>query len=273
MEERAIGARVRDMRRRIRLNQARLGALIGLSRDQVNNIEIGRVALRFEPGWALCSEFDLNPLWLWSGEGDRLGFLDMSGAGDIPWEVLFSDIASRLGDDYAKDRAERLRRNADKTVRPAEALFGRWIREVSPVQLADFFRAMDRAARTFVFESRTKVNVQLTSRTDGERVAPMLQRQAPLWPELRERIRRLTRVRGNKAQLARDIGVTRQAINAMLSKTRSQPYVPSAEYALRLNEWVIAQQKSRGDRVVARSPHKPKKGKSANDKPNSGRKK
>ena len=56
---------------------------------------------------------------------------------------------------------------------------------------------------------------------------------ASLWPKLRGRLREAVKERGMKAALARDIGITRQAVNAMLNKS----YTPSAEFALRLDDW------------------------------------
>lgn len=74
--------------------------------------------------------------------------------------------------------------------------------------------------------------------------------------------------RGDKARLARDLGVPAQRVNDWLNAKN----IPNGPTVLRLLDW-LAEQKNRGDHVDARSPHKPKKGKSANDRPNSGRRK
>ena len=86
-------------------------------------------------------------------------------------------------------------------------------------------------------------------------------------------IRNLVRLRGAKAALARDIGISRQAINALLDKK----YVPSGEFALRLAMWVdwrmAKQKKSAGSVSEAQPARKTRTQKSKHEKPSSDRKK
>jgi transcriptional regulator with XRE-family HTH domain len=60
------------------------------------------------------------------------------------------------------------------------------------------------------------------------------------WAELADRVRRATAAPGAKAQLARDMGVSRQAVNKWLRKTDSG--APSADLIFRLLAWVTAEE-------------------------------
>lgn len=254
-EERAIGRRVRDARKRGGLSQAKLAILVSLTRDQLANIEVGRTALRFETAWNLCSELRLNPLWLASGEGDRHGFVDMPGATDVPPGDLFSSVMDDLSQEdpyrgwpgYEKYRDEQLhekRRGKTGTNRRLKE----WLDAMTPEQQDNFWSTIERAARDFVRYQQEDVKRGLTERAALSSLGSMRVGGESLWPALRERIRKLVRVRGRKSELARKIGVSRQAINAMLSASRKKPYVPSGEYTLRLMAWAAAaeaQQKKR----------------------------
>ena len=57
----------------------------------------------------------------------------------------------------------------------------------------------------------------------------------PLWNRLVEEVRPLLKVRGEKAQLARLLGVQRQAVNEYFVSRRR---MPDAERALLLQEWL-----------------------------------
>lgn len=62
--------RIKQIRKEKKLSQAKFGELLGVSRDVISNYEMGRV----EPtdlfiGY-LCNTFDINELWLRTGEGN-----------------------------------------------------------------------------------------------------------------------------------------------------------------------------------------------------------
>ena len=260
--ERAIGKRIRAARTKFRLSQSRLAPIIGLTRDQLNNVEIGRVALRCEPGWELCAELDLNPLWLAFGEGQPHGFVDISGSefffGDTLFSQLMHDIAREdpleTWPGYAEYRKTELNSDRGRTVQASiEALLQKWLNQIKPNQRADFLKIVERSARDFAHSGRHNVNQELIARSEAVRIGSMKLHKAALWPRLRERIRKAVRKRGMKAALARDIGLSRQAINAVL--TAKKGYRPSAEYTLRLREWVKA---AEAHKNLRRSPDRPK---------------
>lgn len=66
-------------------------------------------------------------------------------------------------------------------------------------------------------------------------------RETPLWNRLVTQIRPLLKRRGEKAQLARLLGVHRQAINEYFV---SQSRMPDAERTLLLTEWLEARRKN-----------------------------
>ncbi len=64
----------------------------------------------------------------------------------------------------------------------------------------------------------------------------------PLWNHLAAQIRPLLKLRGEKAQLARLLGVHRQAVNEYFA---SASRMPDAERTLLLQEWLLARRKNR----------------------------
>jgi transcriptional regulator with XRE-family HTH domain len=98
--EAEICKRVAARRRYRGLSQSKIAKKIGQTRDQLGNIEIARVPLRFWPGWNLCRELNLNPLWLLLGinlpeepfiEIDIAPYIPQISEGD-----LFSDVCKRV---------------------------------------------------------------------------------------------------------------------------------------------------------------------------------
>jgi transcriptional regulator with XRE-family HTH domain len=242
-EEADIGKRIRGIRKGHRISQRLAAAQMGLSRQQLDRIERGEVAVRFLPALRFCEFTDTNPLWLAFGEPEvpfrffwleydvtcERGYrplLNITGiaASQIPSDAIFLEVMQRHKKDYQ-----------------AAAVYQATSDEI-PLSVG---------LRVFW----DNVRQQLTHERGFGKVGSMKLQKVSFWSALRERIRKLVRQRGMKSALARDIGVSRQAINSLLSKKR--PYVPSAEYALRLSKWVEiaeAQQKqsARGSEAPAR---------------------
>lgn len=67
------GERVKQLRKDLKLSQAKLGERLGVSRDVINNIEQNRLSRpeQKEPLFKLiCKEFKINYLWLIEGIGE-----------------------------------------------------------------------------------------------------------------------------------------------------------------------------------------------------------
>jgi transcriptional regulator with XRE-family HTH domain len=76
-EEQAVGSRLADIRRFYGYSQAECAKAIHLTRNQLANIESGRVPLRFWTGWRACEFLRLNQYWLAKGNGPKEPFLDL----------------------------------------------------------------------------------------------------------------------------------------------------------------------------------------------------
>jgi len=53
-----------------KLSQTDFGALLGVSKDVIANLEYGRVQLSDSMAKLICMTFKVNPIWLETGEGD-----------------------------------------------------------------------------------------------------------------------------------------------------------------------------------------------------------
>lgn len=232
-EETWIGERLATVRRRHRISQAALARLTGITRDQINNVEIGRVALRFHAGWECCLQLDVNPWWLATGLGGENGFVDMSGVDEIPADTLFSEVAGTFGDEYEAYRKSRLKIATDANV-------------------------LSNSAGSVVKSS-------LTSSPKSEIHRPVT------WRELRKRLKDATAARGGKSALARAARVSRQVVNAWLSGDGT-PNADKTLFLLQWVEKEEGQQKQSGARVEARTPRKTRVSKQRNEDTDSDRK-
>jgi DNA-binding XRE family transcriptional regulator len=270
-----VGRRLRVVRKWLRLSQGALAPLIASSRDQLNNVELGRAALRFTPAWNFCAEFDLNPLWLSHGESPLEHFVDFDTSRILD-EDPFCEVMDGLREWYREWRAQQLRTPGSSYVRAASRL-GDWLPHARVEERRRFVETIQKAASEFIRQPIIKSQTYFTTSTHHALVGTMALDKAAFWPRLRNRIARVVKERGMKAKLARDVGITRQAVDAWFSTSRGKPAAPSAEITLRLLEWIPvaeAQQKKRGDRVGPRPPHKPpKQRKSPYENRNSGRRK
>lgn len=71
--ERAICSRVKLFRELIKWSQPAFAKEIGISRDQLANIEYGRCPLRYALGTTICQVFGISGHWLVTGEGEKRG--------------------------------------------------------------------------------------------------------------------------------------------------------------------------------------------------------
>jgi transcriptional regulator with XRE-family HTH domain len=79
--------------------------------------------------------------------------------------------------------------------------------------------------------------------------------QASYWSILLSRIRNTTAERGAKAQLARELGVSKQLLNAWLIGGTS---TPGPDHTLRLLEWVTAKEAQEKSLSGVSAPLRPK---------------
>lgn len=74
----SVCARVKDLRILARKSQSELAALVGLTRDQLANIETGRTILGFWAGWKLCQVLDVSQRYLAIGVEPIKPFLNFN---------------------------------------------------------------------------------------------------------------------------------------------------------------------------------------------------
>lgn len=65
-----MNARLQALRKMLKLSQKDFGEKLGVSRDVINNAELGRVDMKPIFVSHLCSTFNVNETWLRTGEGD-----------------------------------------------------------------------------------------------------------------------------------------------------------------------------------------------------------
>ena len=70
-----IKDRIRQIRKSKHLSQPTLGEFLGVSRDMISNIELGRVEPKDWLIKLLCTQFNVNEIWLRTGIGDMYNSL------------------------------------------------------------------------------------------------------------------------------------------------------------------------------------------------------
>lgn len=76
-----MNSRVKAVRLALGLSQDEFGKKLGLTRGAITNIELNKVDVKPNLADLLCSIFNVNGLWLRTGEGEM--FLELSRADEI----------------------------------------------------------------------------------------------------------------------------------------------------------------------------------------------
>jgi len=88
-----IGERIKELRNDLKLSQTEFGKKLGVSRDTINNLERNRVDIKDLIIKSICHEFNVNELWLRSGDGD------MFKSNDLDFDTLAAKISLSDRDD------------------------------------------------------------------------------------------------------------------------------------------------------------------------------
>lgn len=98
--ESAIGRRVQQIRESLRYGQAEFASLVGLTRDQLANVESGRTPLRYSVAWRMHEKWDEVSLSKVAGLPHYLGHADwpsvVDPAAGIGPQSLLSEVAGAL---------------------------------------------------------------------------------------------------------------------------------------------------------------------------------
>ena len=65
-----VAARIKAVRKQLKLSQSAFGEPFGANRDQINNVENGRAAVYDMMISAICRTYGVNEIWLRTGAGD-----------------------------------------------------------------------------------------------------------------------------------------------------------------------------------------------------------
>lgn len=108
-----INERVRALREELNLTQNAFGERLGVKRDVIANIELGRAPIKELMVNLICKTFKVNPLWLEKEEGEM--FLDIPDAilDDLALEYDLSPTEKNIVTNYLRMSPEDRRKVAD----------------------------------------------------------------------------------------------------------------------------------------------------------------
>jgi transcriptional regulator with XRE-family HTH domain len=270
------------VRRQLDLSQDTLAAAVGITRDQLANIETGRTVLNFEIGWKICRHLNVDPLYLASGIGAAMPFynVDLEGRNIRGSDSFRIVCATQLLEELEFSRALSRALSGNKQLFAefqADALAPAYERAISGIVKAFLAEAppqirklaleyIARSLREFLdVHAKRKL---LTDISECVKHSPM---KAQL-PSLLERLKKATEERGSKSALAAYLGLPLASVSQWLSGDRE----PGGETTLRLLHWVMqqeSQQKESPGRAQTRPERKTRVRKSGYDKQTQVRKK
>ena len=240
--------------------------LAGIDADTCRNVEQGRAPLRYNTAAAFLMFAKVGALWLAAGEGEQESIIPLPSLKSLglPEDALFVEVFDRhirphwvsdIGDDTEAGqlthiaRAHHLERWFHANNLAAWSR-NEWLPRVPDSKLAEFSRKLRNAAEAAIsqyppvspdeyLERRTAL-ATLDANYDAKRVLTSVSESVILHPmksELQELLgaaRRLTKSRGMKTRLAKDLGVPLPRVSDWLAGN----YLPSGKRALQLREWV-----------------------------------
>lgn len=86
-----MNTRIKELRKAKKLSQEKFGERLGMSRDQINNVENGRAAVTEFLIKAICREFKVNEIWLRTGDGEPF---DNDVSREVEMTELFAELMS-----------------------------------------------------------------------------------------------------------------------------------------------------------------------------------
>lgn len=89
-----MNERIKNIRKELGLSQKSFGERIGLTRDNIANIEGNRAEIKDVVIKAICKEFDINETWLRTGDGDKYK-QPTDEISDIVAEIIHDDSPVR----------------------------------------------------------------------------------------------------------------------------------------------------------------------------------
>lgn len=124
-QERAlqIGERLRAAREGLLVSQTRFAVRVGIGRERLASYESGRVSLPWAIAFQIYSTFGINPLWLATGDGEKIGPL----RGGVDERVITVSYGSRpLLAEVADEILAPLSQNRDFSPNVRKAIAREW---------------------------------------------------------------------------------------------------------------------------------------------------
>jgi len=273
--EREVCSRVRLIREQIKWSQPNFAKAIGATVDRLANIEYGRTPLQYDLALNICRTFDIRPGWLASGkepmrpnhlilwnareqrefrEKDLLTKVFDIAPGDFPRQSDLPQFCYRIrpgmiGPDYdfRKTLISFITQICNSTSFKDVTDSANFALEADSAveKVLRKYRAKGKAiklnqAQTFLQSSERPVfisEVMLDKGGPANEIA--IVSDITSLADLLKELRKLTKVRGMKAELAKQCQVSRQAVNQWLDETSK----PSAEAVFAALKWVIGKRK------------------------------
>jgi transcriptional regulator with XRE-family HTH domain len=271
--EMAVCERVRAVRLDVKWNQPNFAKALGISRERLASYEYAKAPIRYELAKNICFRFNVNQRWLAEGTNPMHEYFDLSPhleylikpralftkAYD---EVLKSDIDTRW--EYLEDLESGGIGFPRVGTPPREiALF--YLNKLIALHLrvmpddlkGKYYKAISDGAEAFfqyhlseiekarasrqkensVEKGETREAITFASQEwlDNRKPSPQTadMQNVRTYGDLLNRLRKITRPRGAKSELARKFEVSRQAVDQWLSGDSK----PSAEIAIQLLHW------------------------------------
>lgn len=248
-----IGQRLKQFRCAIRWSQAKLAKQIGLTRDQLSNIEYGRTPLKYRVFSLISQRHRLNPYWLAEQRGEMAlpkPFPDSGFITSVTPDALFSEVFDRLI--FPSDPI--LRQLVESHLATAVNDFDDFLAMIRDISLPlDLRQSVADNARSRLEETMRElagqrrvfgIKKEVPEKQERERKELLdtlfpnedkgdVQNKFRTFGELLDHLRKITEPHGAKAALAKDFKVTRQAVDQWLSGDAK----PSAELCIQLQWW------------------------------------
>ena len=259
------------------MHQGLLASRIGVAPGAITRIELFRVPLSYNTARALFACLDINPKWAATGKGTATGYVQLPSAAAlrVPENALFSDVfynyLARFFDEKTPDSKSEIVLRHQRAIVNSRVV-KQWFRDVPDGLVGELEKAISKAwsditancpredprrvlqrrlwYEQFVetFEARAadaKASAGQNQSKESLDIWPGVSDNPPVSRKIRSlqeligALRARTKLRGQKAALARSLEVTRQAVDQWLSGNAK----PSAEITFKLLQWVEQQER------------------------------
>jgi transcriptional regulator with XRE-family HTH domain len=204
------------------LSQAEFATRFGLSRNQLANIETGRVVLNLEMGYRMAKALDISPGWF-------------VGRSEEPFPQLEPNMAKWL-EDHCASKVESAFVEGWPVIQSIIELDQREDQESREWldRFYEHFSTFDVNAALGLPPEKHSVKIHLTNPATSGKLGGVKKNQ---WPELKQKIQQAASEPGVKSALAKFLGVHLTQLSKWLTDSKIARE-PGAEYALQMKYWV-----------------------------------